>query len=157
MSDHSEATGTAGAETALVERLARDVSGAVEQVIVGKHEQVRLLLVALLAEGHVLIEDVPGVGQDARWCAPWPPRSVCASRASSSRPTCCPSDVTGVEVFDRRSSDFDFRPGPIFANVVLADEINRASPKTQSACSRPWRSARSRSRAPPIPLPRRSS
>ncbi len=132
MSDHSEATGTARTGTELVERLARDVSGAVEQVIVGKHEQVRLLLVALLAEGHVLIDDVPGVAKTLLVRTLAAALGLRFARVQCT-PDLLPGDVTGSEVFDQRTSDFDFRPGPIFANLVLADEINRATPRTQSS------------------------
>jgi MoxR-like ATPase len=116
----------------LVDQLGRDVAGAVERVIVGKQEQVRQLLVALLAEGHVLIDDVPGVAKTLLV------RTLAAAlRLRFVRVQCTPdllpSDVTGSEVFDQRTSEFDFRPGPIFANLVLADEINRATPRTQSS------------------------
>jgi MoxR-like ATPase len=98
----------------------------------GKEGVVRSAYVCLLAEGHLLIEDVPGVGKTSL------ARAVAASVALSWNriqftPDLLPTDVTGVSVFDQRSSTFSFRPGPVFANVVLADEINRASPKTQSA------------------------
>ncbi len=104
----------------------------VERVIVGKSDEVRLALVALLCQGHLLIEDVPGVGKTvlARSIA----RSAgCTFRRIQFTPDLLPSDVTGVSIFDQRSGDFEFRPGPIFAQIVLADEINRATPKTQSA------------------------
>ena len=81
----------------------------------------------------MLLEDVPGVGKTMLAQVRWRARSTARSRASSSRPTCCRRDITGVNVFNQRTSEFEFRPGPVFANIVLADEINRASPKTQSA------------------------
>ena len=104
----------------------------VERFIQGKDDVVRLALVALLAEGHVLMEDVPGVGKTSL------ARSLSASLGlTGSRiqftPDLLPSDVTGVTVFHQSKDSFEFHPGPVFANVVLADEINRASPKTQSA------------------------
>jgi MoxR-like ATPase len=98
----------------------------------GKHQEIRLALVALLAEGHLLIEDVPGVGKTmlAKAIA----RSVdCSFRRIQFTPDLLPTDVTGVNVYSQETGDFEFKPGAIFANIVLGDEINRASPKTQSA------------------------
>lgn len=109
-----------------------DVATNMSRVISGKPEAIRLSLVALLAEGHLLIEDVPGVGKTllAKSLA----RSIhCSMHRIQFTPDLLPGDVTGVSVFDQRSSSFEFRPGAIFANIVLGDEINRASPKTQSA------------------------
>jgi len=108
------------------------IRGAVEQVIEGKPEAVRLALTVLLAEGHLLIEDVPGVGKTmlAKTLA----RSIdCSVRRIQFTPDLLPSDITGVSVFDQQRRDFEFKPGAIFANIVVGDEINRASPKTQSA------------------------
>jgi MoxR-like ATPase len=104
----------------------------VEQVIQGKREPVHLALVCLLAEGHLLIEDVPGVGKTT--LAKAIARSIGGTcNRIQFTPDLLPSDVTGVSVWNRSTSDFEFRPGGCFANIVLADEINRASPKTQSA------------------------
>jgi MoxR-like ATPase len=119
----------------------------IERVIEGKPEVARLALVVLLAEGHLLIEDVPGVGKTmlSKTLA----RSIdCTVRRIQFTPDLLPSDVTGVSVFNQETRSFEFRPGGIFANIVVGDEINRASPKTQSAlleCA--WRSDRRQSTA----------
>ncbi len=113
---------------AMAERAARNI----EQVIVGKRDVIDLLLVALLCEGHVLIEDVPGIGKTM--LAKSVARTLdCPFRRIQFTPDLLPSDVTGVSFFNQRLQEFEFRPGPIFAQVVLADEINRATPRTQSA------------------------
>ena len=104
----------------------------IERVIVGKRDVIDLLLVALLCDGHVLIEDVPGIGKTM--LAKSVARTLnCSFRRIQFTPDLLPSDVTGVAFFNQRSQDFEFRPGPIFAQVILADEINRATPRTQSA------------------------
>ena len=106
--------------------------GAVEGVIKGKPEAVRLAVVTLLAGGHLLIEDVPGVGKTmlSKSLA----RSIeCTVRRIQFTPDLLPSDVTGVSIFNQNTREFEFRPGGVFANIVVGDEINRASPKTQSA------------------------
>ena len=112
--------------------IAERILANVERVIIGKAEAVRLALIALMCQGHVLIEDVPGVGKTVL------ARSLAASTGCSFRriqftPDLLPSDVTGVSIYNQKVGDFEFRPGPIMAQVVLADEINRATPKTQSA------------------------
>ncbi|CAI9399489.1 MULTISPECIES: AAA family ATPase [Aestuariimicrobium] len=108
------------------------VRGAIEQVIEGKRDQITLAMTVLLAEGHLLVEDVPGVGKTmlARALA----KSIdCTVRRLQFTPDLLPSDITGVSVFNQVTRDFEFKPGAIFANIVVGDEINRASPKTQSA------------------------
>jgi MoxR-like ATPase len=104
----------------------------VEQVVVGKRKEVTLSLIAMLSGGHVLLEDVPGVGKTMMV------RAIAKSIGANFKriqftPDLLPSDVTGVSVYDQKTMEFKFRPGPIMANVVLADEINRTSPKTQAA------------------------
>jgi len=126
--------GSLAAPSDLEELLAQAqlVRDNVERVIEGKPEVVRLALVVLLAEGHLLIEDVPGVGKTmlAKALA----RSIdCSVRRIQFTPDLLPSDVTGVSVYDLQTREFEFRPGAVFAHLVVGDEINRASPKTQSA------------------------
>jgi MoxR-like ATPase len=104
----------------------------VERVIVGKHHEVQLALVALLCRGHLLIEDVPGTGKTV--LAKAIARSLgCTFRRIQFTPDLLPSDVTGLSIYNQKTVEFEFRPGPIMSQVVLADEINRATPKTQSA------------------------
>jgi MoxR-like ATPase len=115
-----------------VQRIADSLVGNVDKVIIGKSREVRLVLIALLCRGHVLVEDVPGVGKTMM------AKAISRSLGSSFKriqftPDLLPSDVTGVSIFNLKESDFEFRPGPVFAQIVLADEINRATPKTQSA------------------------
>ena len=114
------------------ENLAERLSANVAKAVIGKATAVQLMLIALICEGHVLLEDVPGVGKTLL------AKSVARSLGIGFRriqftPDLLPSDITGSRIFDQRTSEFEFRPGPLFSNVILADEINRATPRTQSA------------------------
>jgi len=115
-----------------IQEVAERIIANIERVIVGKRDVIELTLVALLCEGHILIEDVPGMGKTtlARAIA----RSLgCSFQRIQFTPDLLPSDVTGVYFFNQKTQEFEFRPGPVIAQVVLADEINRATPRTQSA------------------------
>jgi len=112
--------------------LAKRLLGNVEKVVIGKPDAIRLAVIGLLAEGHILVEDVPGVAKTML------ARSLAASIGATFRriqctPDLLPSDITGLSIFNQKTSEFEFSPGPVMANIVLADEINRAPPRTQSA------------------------
>ena len=116
----------------MVADTARRIRENVQQVIVGKGEVIDLALIALLCEGHVLLEDVPGIGKTTM--AKAMARSLgCSFQRIQFTPDLLPSDVTGIYYFNQKAQDFQFRPGPVIAQIVLADEINRATPRTQSA------------------------
>jgi len=117
---------------AQVQQIGDRVVDNVEKVIIGKRHEVQLAFVAMLCRGHILIEDVPGVGKTM--LAKSLSRSIgCSFRRLQFTPDLLPSDVTGVSIYNTKTREFEFRPGPIMAQIVLADEINRATPKTQSA------------------------
>jgi len=136
-----------------VQLVAERLCHNVERVLVGKRAAIELAIVALLCEGHLLIEDVPGIGKTTL------ARALAQSLGGTFRrlqctPDLLPSDVTGVSVFDQRSAEFVFRPGPIFTNVLLADEINRATPRTQSAVLEAMQEAQVSADGVTRPLPR---
>jgi len=116
----------------MIKEVVDRISDNIQKVIVGKREVIELTMVALLCEGHILLEDVPGIGKTmlAKAIA----RSIgCAFRRIQFTPDLLPSDVTGISFFNQKNQEFEFRPGPLMAQIVLADEINRATPRTQSA------------------------
>ena len=120
------------AQRNIVQYVTQQIARSVSQVIIGKRNEISLTVLGLLSEGHILIEDIPGVGKTmlARALA----RSIgCSFSRIQFTPDMLPSDVTGVSIFNQKTREFEFRPGPIMAQIVLADEINRATPKTQAA------------------------
>ena len=132
MSERAATEPLAGADAVAAAALAERVVDSLASAVHASRETLRLPLLCLLAEGHVLVEDVPGVGKTVLAKALARSLELDFHRVQFT-PDLLPADVTGVNVFDRQSGTFRFRPGPVFANVVLVDEINRASPKTQSA------------------------
>lgn len=136
-----------------VQRVAAQVRANIAQVMVGAADQLDLLLVALLCEGHVLIEDVPGVGKTmlAKSLA----RSLgCTFQRIQCTPDLLPSDITGISYYNQKTGDFDFRPGPLLAQIVLADEVNRATPRTQSALLEAMEERQISVERETLPLPR---
>ncbi|MDZ4764941.1 MAG: MoxR family ATPase [Chloroflexota bacterium] len=120
------------ASVEIVQQVAERIAHSVGQVIIGKRNEIRLTVLGLICQGHILIEDIPGVGKTmmAKALA----RSIgCTFSRIQFTPDMLPTDVTGVSIFNPKSNEFEYRPGPIMAQIVLADEINRATPKTQAA------------------------
>ena len=136
-----------------IKETANKVKENVEKVIVGKGEVVELAIIALLCEGHILFEDVPGLGKTmlAKSLA----KSLgCSFRRIQCTPDLLPSDITGTYIYNQKTSDFEFRPGPIMSQVVLADEINRATPRTQSALLEAMQERQVTAEGDTKPLPR---
>ncbi len=136
-----------------IQKLSEKIIGNIHKVMVGKEDSIRLLLTAVLCEGHVLLEDVPGTGKTtlARTLAV---SLGCSFRRIQFTPDLLPSDVTGLNWFNQKSQEFEFRPGPIFSQVILADEINRATPRTQSALLEAMQERQITSDGVTRPLPR---
>src|SRR4030067_512466 len=132
---------------------AAKVKENVERVIVGKGEVVELAIVALLCEGHLLLEDVPGLGKTV--LAKSLAKSLgCSFRRIQCTPDLLPSDITGTYIFNQKTADFEYRPGPVMSQVVLADEINRATPRTQSALLEAMQERQVTTEGETRPLPR---
>src|SRR5262245_6839564 len=131
MTQARDRTASTAAATA-IQDVAERVKANIRRVIVGKDDVIDLVLVALFSEGHLLIEDVPGIGKTT--LAKSIARSIgCTFRRIQFTPDVMPTDITGLNFYNQKQGEFEFRPGPIIANIVLADEINRATPRTQSA------------------------
>ena len=133
--------------------LATRFSANVAHAVIGKESTVELMLVALICEGHVLLEDVPGVGKTLLAKAVARSLGACFRRIQFT-PDLLPSDITGSRIFDQRTSEFEFRAGPLFSNVILADEINRATPRTQSALLEAMEERQVTADGATMPLPR---
>ena len=113
----------------------------VGKVIVGKEKTIKLMLTAMLADGHILLEDVPGTGKTKLAKSIAKSLNITFSRIQFT-PDLLPSDITGINVFNRKENDFVLRKGPVFTNILLADEINRATPRTQAGLLSVWRNVR---------------
>jgi MoxR-like ATPase len=128
----SDARGQASEAASAIHDAARRVKASISKVIVGKDQVIDLVRVALLSDGHLLVEDVPGIGKTT--LAKAIARSIgCSFKRIQFTPDVMPSDITGINFYNQKQGEFEFRPGPVIANIVLADEINRATPRTQSA------------------------
>ena len=140
-------------DVAKVQELAARVRESVQRVIVGKDRSIDLSMVALLCRGHILVEDVPGIGKTT--LAKALAQSLgCTFKRIQFTPDLMPNDVVGVNFFNQRTSEFEFRPGPIFSQVLLADEINRATPRTQSALLEAMQETQATIDGVTMPLPR---
>jgi MoxR-like ATPase len=136
-----------------IKEAAEKVKENVERVIVGKGEVVELAIIALLCEGHILFEDVPGLGKTV--LAKSLAKSLgCSFRRIQCTPDLLPSDITGTYIYNQKTSDFEFRPGPVMSQIVLADEINRATPRTQSALLEAMQERQVTAEGETRPLPR---
>jgi MoxR-like ATPase len=141
------------ADTQPIAALAKRLRDNIQKVIVGKGEVIDLALIAMLCEGHVLVEDVPGIGKTT--LAKAVARSLnCSFRRIQFTPDLLPSDVSGISFFNQKAQEFEFRAGPIFAQIVLADEINRATPRTQSALLEAMQERQTTVDGQTMPLPR---
>lgn len=139
--------------TKQVQEIARRLIDNVEKVMVGNREVFELMLVALLCEGHVLVEDIPGIGKTT--LAKAVAKSLCCSfRRIQFTPDLLPSDIAGIYYFNQKTSEFELRPGPVMANVILADEINRATPRTQSCLLECMQERQVTIEGETLPLPR---
>jgi len=143
----------AAPEVSRITRLAQSLGKSVSRVIVGKDDEIKLMLVAMLCEGHVLIEDVPGIGKTTM--AKALARSLgCTFQRIQFTPDLLPSDITGTSIYNQQTGQFEMRRGPLFSQVVLADEINRAGPRTQSALLEAMEERQVTIDVDTVPLPR---
>lgn len=135
-----------------IAQLADRLTAETAKIIYGKETQIRLIVMALLSQGHVLLEDLPGVGKTTL-IKTLAAVSGCRSKRIQFVPDLLPADILGMNIYDRNRGEFRHLPGPVFTNLLLADEINRAVPALSPPCWRPWKSGRSPSTARPFPSP----